>query len=117
MLSSIIFIIILFAGTWLFTKNVKKITRNIRLGKEVNRSDNSSLRWKTMARVALGQSKMVVRPISGFFHILIYVGFIIINFEVMEIIIDGFLGTHRIFSFMGSLYDFLIGSFEFLALG
>lgn len=70
-----------------------------------------------MARVALGQSKMVTRPLVAFFHFIIYAGFIIINIEVLEIIIDGITGTHRIFSFMGSFYNFLIGSFEILALG
>jgi heterodisulfide reductase subunit C len=116
-ISSIIFIILLSGGTFLFTKNVKKIVRNIRLGREVDRSDQPAKRWATMARVALGQSKMVVRPIAGFFHIIIYAGFVIINFEVLEIIIDGIFGTHRIFSFMGGLYNFLIACFEFLALG
>ncbi|HKR04727.1 MAG TPA: (Fe-S)-binding protein [Bacteroidia bacterium] len=117
MISNTVFIILLLAGILLFTKNVRKITRNIRLGKEEDRSDHPALRWKTMARVALGQSKMMVRPVAAFFHIIIYAGFIIINIEVLEIIIDGVTGTHRIFSFMGSFYDFLIGSFEFLALG
>ena len=70
----------------------------------------------TMIRVALGQSKMVVRPVAGIMHIFVYVGFVIINIEVLEILIDGVAGTHRIFSFMGPLYDFLIGSFEILAL-
>ena len=69
-----------------------------------------------MIRVALGQSKMMVKPIAGFLHLIVYVGFVIINIEVLEIIIDGIFGTHRIFSFMGGFYDFLIASFEILAL-
>jgi heterodisulfide reductase subunit C len=116
-ISSIVFALILFAGVFLFTKNVKKIVRNIRLGKETDRSDRPAERWKIMVLVALGQSKMLVRPVAAFFHIIIYVGFIIINIEVLEIIFDGITGTHRIFSLMGSFYNFLIGSFEFLALG
>jgi len=68
-----------------------------------------------MARIALGQSKMVVRPVAGLMHIIVYVGFVIINIELLEIIIDGLLGTHRIFSFLGGFYDLLIGSFEVLA--
>src|SRR5690606_183449 len=76
-----------------------------------------SERWAVMTRVALGQSKMVVRPIAGFLHIIVYAGFVIINIEVLEIIIDGIFGTHRVLSFMGGFYDFLIGSFEWLALG
>ena len=116
MLSGIIFTLILAAGSLLFYKSVSRISRNINLGRDIDRTDNPSERWKTMARVALGQSKMMVRPVAAFFHILIYVGFIIINIEVLEIIIDGIFGTHRIFSFMGVFYDFLIGSFEILAL-
>jgi heterodisulfide reductase subunit C len=69
-----------------------------------------------MFKVALGQSKMVSRPIPAILHIIVYVGFIIINVEVIEILIDGLFGTHRIFAFVGSLYNFLIGSFEILAL-
>ena len=117
LLPNIIFAIVLVFGIGFFAKNVKKLVRNIRLGKEINRSDNSSLRWKNMAYVALGQSKMVRRPISGILHIIVYLGFIIINIEVLEIIIDGLFGTHRIFfSLLGaSFYGFLINTFEVLA--
>lgn len=117
MISSIIFIVLLAAGVFLFTKNVRKIIRNINLGRDLKIDDHKAERWKMMSMVAIGQSKMMVRPVAGFFHILIYVGFVIINIEVLEIIIDGIAGTHRIFSFMGVFYDFLIGSFELLALG
>ncbi|UKJ08674.1 4Fe-4S dicluster domain-containing protein [Solitalea lacus] len=117
MLEQLLFVLIAIAAIWLFARNVKTIRRNILLGKDIDRSDNPSERWRTMAMVALGQSKMMTRPIAGFFHILIYAGFIIINIEVLEIIIDGIFGTHRILSFAGGLYNFLIGSFEFLAVG
>ena len=112
---NIIFLIFFTSASLLFARNLKRIIRNIKLGKDVDRSDNPGLRWKTMARVALGQSKMVVRPVAGILHILVYVGFVIINIEVIEIIIDGIFGTHRVLSFMGSFYNFLIGSFEILA--
>jgi len=114
---NILFAIVLVLGIGFFARNVKKILRNIKLGKSVNRSDNSSQRWKNMANIALGQSKMVRRPISGLLHVIVYVGFIIINIEVLEIIIDGLFGTHRLFqSFLGtSIYGFLIGTFEVLA--
>ena len=114
-LPNILFAIALILGIGFFAKNIKKLSRNIKLGKTVDTSDNKAQRFKNMARIALGQTKMVVRPIAGFMHIIVYVGFIIINIEVLEIIIDGLLGTHRIFAFLGSLYDFLIGSFEILA--
>lgn len=116
MISSIIFIALLLAASLLFAKNVKTIIRNIKLGKELDRSDRKGERFKLMAKVALGQSKMVVRPVAGLLHILVYVGFIIINIEVLEIVLDGILGEHRLFSFLGSLYYFLIASFEILAL-
>lgn len=114
-LDNILFLILLSIGIGYFAINVKKIIRNIKLGKAVNRTNNSSLRWKNMIRIALGQSKMVNRPVMGVLHIIVYVGFIIINIEVLEIIIDGLFGTHRIFAFLGKFYNFLIGTFEILA--
>ena len=114
-LDNIFFALLLAIGIGYFTINVKKLIRNINLGRDVNRNDNSSERWKNMTMVALGQSKMVKRPIAGFLHIIVYVGFVIINIEVIEIIIDGLFGTHRVLSFMGVFYDILIGSFEILA--
>jgi heterodisulfide reductase subunit C len=114
-LDNILFALLLAAGIGYFTINVKKLIRNIKLGHDINRSDNASERWKNMTMVALGQSKMVKRPIAGFLHIVVYVGFVIINIEVIEIIIDGLFGTHRVLSFMGGFYDVLIGSFEILA--
>ena len=115
-IDNILFAIILFIGIGFFVKNIQKLTRNIKLGKDVDRSDNSGARWKNMAMIAFGQSKMVKRPVAGILHILVYVGFIIINIEVIEIIIDGIFGTHRVLSFLGGFYDFLIASFEILAL-
>ncbi len=114
-LDTIFFAILLIIGFGYFTVNVKKLIRNIKLGKEVNRNDNAASRWKNMAMIALGQSKMVKRPIAGFLHVIVYVGFVIINLELLEIIIDGLFGTHRVFAFMGNFYSFLIGSFEVLA--
>ena len=115
-LPQILFILALAFAIWFFVKNVKTLSRNVKLGKDVDRKDQKNLRFKKMMRVALGQSKMVKRPIAGFLHVIVYVGFVIINIEVLEIIIDGILGTHRIFAFLGPVYDFLIGSFEILAL-
>jgi len=115
-LPNIFFAIALILGFGYFAKNVKTLIRNIKLGHDVDVSDNKSQRWKNMSMIALGQSKMVKRPIAGFFHIIVYVGFVIINIEVLEIIIDGLFGTHRIFSSIGSLYGVLIGVFEVLAI-
>jgi len=114
-LDNIFFAIILVLGIGYFTLNIKKVLRNIKLGRAVNRSNNPSERWKNMAMIALGQSKMVKRPVAGILHIIVYLGFVIINIEVIEIIIDGLFGTHRVLGFMGVFYDILIGSFEILA--
>ena len=114
-LPNILFALALISGIGFFSRNVKRLSRNIKLGKAVEVNDNKSQRWANMAKIALGQTKMVVRPIAGLMHIIVYVGFIIINIEVLEIIIDGVLGTHRVFAPLGALYNFLIGSFEVLA--
>jgi heterodisulfide reductase subunit C len=115
-LSAILLAILLIVGFGYFFSNIKKIVRNINLGTDVNRKDNTKARWRNMAMIALGQSKMVKRPIAGILHIIVYAGFIIINIELLEIIIDGLFGTHRIFAFLGTFYDVLIASFEILAL-
>lgn len=116
-LDNILFAILLIVGFGFFARSVKKIIRNINLGVDVDRKDNSKARWKNMAMIALGQSKMVRRPVAGILHIFVYVGFIIINIELLEIIIDGLFGTHRIFApYLGVVYDVLIASFEILAL-
>ena len=114
---NILFTLLLVSGIGYFTYNIKKLIRNIKLGQDVDASDQKSERWKNVFKIALGQSKMVVRPISGLLHIVVYIGFIIINIEVIEIIIDGIFGTHRIgLKFLPkSVYGFFIGTFEILA--
>ncbi len=114
-LPNLVFVIILFLGIGYFSRNIRRIVRNVKVGKDVDLGDNKATRWRNMGRIALGQSKMVVRPVAGLMHIVVYLGFIIINIEVLEIIIDGILGTHRIFSPLGAVYDWLIGIFETLA--
>lgn len=114
-LDNILFAVILVIGFGYFFNSVKKIRRNINLGTDVNRFDNPKARWINMTMIALGQSKMVKKPIAGALHIIVYVGFIIINIELLEIIIDGLFGTHRVFAFLGTTYDVLIASFEILA--
>lgn len=114
-IDNILFVLLLAAGFGYFAVNVKKLVRNIKLGRDADRKDNPAERWSNMAMIALGQSKMVRRPVAGILHIIVYVGFVIINIELLEIIIDGIFGTHRLFSFMGGFYGFLIGFFEVLA--
>ena len=115
-LPNILFVVALLSAVAFFAKNVKKISSNIQLGKPIDRSDRKRDRWNNMARIALGQSKMIKRPIAGFLHVIVYVGFILINIELLEIIVDGIVGSHRIFApYLGSFYNVLIGSFEILA--
>lgn len=117
-IDNILFLICLVIGFGLFAKGLKEIYRNIQLGKTIDRTDRKEERWKTMAKVALGQSKMVKRPIAGILHIFVYVGFIIINLELIEIIVDGLFGTHRFLAgiFGESLYSVFTATLEVLAL-
>jgi heterodisulfide reductase subunit C len=117
MFKQAIFLLILLFASYLFYRNVRIIARNIKLGKDLKIDDNKSKRWIKMLKVAIGQSKMVVRPVSAIMHILVYVGFVIINIEMLEILIDGIFGTHRLFAFSGNFYNILISVFEFLAAG
>jgi len=117
-ISNIIFIVLFIGAVVWFAINVKKIINNIQLGRKVDRSDNAGLRWKTMIIVALGQSKMTARPVAGLLHIVVYAGFVIINLEMLEIVIDGISGLHRVFEpVLGDLYSAFINVFEVLALG
>lgn len=114
----IAFILLTGIAVWLFSKKAKEIKRNIFLGREEDLSDNPKLRWRNLFLLALGQKKMFKNPLVAVMHFIIYAGFIIINAEVLEIILDGILGTHRLFSgALGNLYSWLINSFEFLAVG
>ncbi|MGJ1420357.1 4Fe-4S dicluster domain-containing protein [Sphingobacterium spiritivorum] len=115
MISQIIFSILFIAAIVFFTGNARKIWRNIRLGKNVDRFDRPGERLKTMLLVAFGQQKMFKKPLPALLHLFVYAGFCIINIEMIEIIIDGIFGTHRVLSFMGGFYNFLIYAFEILA--
>jgi heterodisulfide reductase subunit C len=117
MIAQILFVFILMSAVYFFAKNTGRIRRNIMLGLPVNRNDQPTLRWQIMAKIALGQSKMTKRPVAALLHFIVYAGFIIINMEVLEIIIDGVVGTHRVFAKLSpGFYNFLIGSFEVLAM-
>lgn len=115
-LPNLLFLLLLVAGVGFFVRNIKKLTRNIKLGQEIGEVTDKKQRWSNTIRIAMGQSKMVVRPWAGLMHIIVYLGFVIINIEVLEIVLDGLLGTHRLFAGLGVAYDILIGTFEVLAL-
>src|SRR6187200_922835 len=117
-LQQIVFVLISIISIWFFTKKVKEISRNIRLGRDEDFSDNKDQRWKNLLLLAFGQKKMFKNKLVAILHFVIYAGFIIINIEVLEIVLDGILGTHRLFaSRIGSLYNLLINGFEVLAVG
>ena len=116
-LPSILVAIIFFSALFFFVKNCKKIYRNINLGGSLDRFDNKKERFLKMSRLAFGQSKMLNKPVVGLLHLIVYVAFILINIELLEIILDGFTGKHRVLApDLGVFYDFLIGFFEVLAL-
>src|SRR4051812_28466457 len=94
----VIFFIILSIASYLLTRKIGRIRKNILLGKNIDRSDRPMERLKVMSLIALGQKKMFHKPIPAFMHLFIYVGFIIVNAEILEIILDGLLGTHRLFA-------------------
>jgi len=112
----ILFVLISIAAIWLFTKKIKEIRRNIKLGRDEDLSDNPGKRWKNVLLLAFGQKKMFRNPLVAVLHFFVYAGFIIINIEVLEIILDGIFGTHRLFAVrLGRFYTFLINAFEALA--
>ncbi|MBX2934001.1 MAG: (Fe-S)-binding protein [Ferruginibacter sp.] len=114
----IIFIAVAAFAIWLFAKNISIIRRNILLGKDEDLNDNKQLRWRNLLLLAFGQKKMFRNPLVAVMHFIVYAGFIIINIEVLEIVLDGMIGTHRLFlPYIGGLYTFLINAFEILALG
>ena len=115
-LPNIIFIGVLFFGLYFFTRNLSRLYRNINFGKSIDVRGDRKQRFLNMCKIALGQGKLIKRPVSGMLHVIVYVGFIIINIELLEIVLDGVLGTHRIFSdYLGELYGYLISTFELLA--
>lgn len=112
----VLFVLISGVAIWFFTKNVKEIIRNIKLGRDEDFSGNKAQRWKNVLLLAFGQKKMFRNPLVAVLHFFVYAGFIIINIEVLEIVLDGILGTHRLFAKpLGSFYTFLINAFEILA--
>jgi ferredoxin len=115
MIEQLVFVVVMAMAVYFFAKNLGIIRRNILLGKDINLTDNKPQRWKTMLKVAFGQTKMAARPVPFVLHLFVYVGFVLINIEVVEILIDGIFGTHRVLSFLGPVYSIAIGFFEILA--
>ena len=115
-IQQISFILLAIVSIWFFSKNVGNIKRNIFLGRDIDLSGHTSARWKRTFLLALGQKKMFKYPMVAVLHFFLYAGFIIINIEILEIVLDGMLGTHRLFAPMiGNLYGVLINCFEVLA--
>jgi heterodisulfide reductase subunit C len=111
----VLFTILIVGGFYFFIKNINKVRSNILLGREIDRSDNSSERWRTMILVALGQKKMFSRPIPAILHLCLYAAFIITQIELIEIFADGFSNSHRLFrDGLGGFYTFMISFIEIL---
>ena len=116
MVGTIIFAALLILGIGFFSWNISKIVANIKLGRDVDRSDKKAERWKTMILVALGQKKMFSRPIPALLHLMLYSAFIITQIELIEIVVDGLTGEHRYFRpALGSFYTFMISFIEVLS--
>ncbi len=116
MISSILFGVLLVGGFTFFTLNILKIRANILLGRDIDRTDNKSERWKTMILVAFGQKKMFSRPIPALLHFALYAAFIITQIELIEIFVDGIAGTHRVFKdSLGGFYTFMVSFIEVLS--
>lgn len=117
LLGPLVFITALGITAYWVGRRIMLIKKTIQLGRAEDRTDQPALRWQTMLRIAFGQKKMFDRPLVGFLHFVVYAGFILINIEIVEILLDGLLGTHRILApALGSFYPFLISFFELLAL-
>src|SRR4051794_19244922 len=97
-IQQILFITILCFSIWFFVRNIRNIRRNILMGRDVELNDNKPERWRRILLLALGQKKMFKYPLAAVMHFVIYAGFIIINIEILEIILDGIFGTHRLFA-------------------
>lgn len=118
LLQQTLFIVLVGFAVFLFVLKIKEIRSDINLGQNEDISDHKGLRWKNMLLLALGQKKMFRYPLVAVLHFIIYAGFIIINIEILEIILDGLLGTHRLFAEpLGGFYIFVIDFFEILAIG
>lgn len=117
-LQQTLFLLVVALATFMLFKRIGFIRSSINLGKPESRADHKSARLKNMLLVAFGQKKMFKKPLPALLHLFVYLGFILINIEVLEFIIDGLAGTHRIFApYLGSFYSFLMNFFEFLAVG
>ena len=118
LLQQLLFILLVAFSVYLFSRKVKEISANIKLGHDEDLTDNKKERWKNVLLLALGQKKMFRYPLVGVIHFVIYAGFVIINIEILEIILDGIFGTHRMFAdSLGGFYIFVIDFFEILAIG
>lgn len=118
MAEQIIFIVVVLTAGYVFFNRVRFVVNNIRLGKKLKIDDHPGARFRNLLLIAFGQKKMFKRPVPAILHLFVYVGFLVINIEVLEFVIDGITGSHRVFSsYLGSFYTVLMNVFEFLAVG
>lgn len=116
MAEQIVFIFVVITAGILLFRRIHFIRKNIQLGRDAKIADRKADRWRNVLLIAFGQKKMFSRPVAGILHLFVYVGFLVINVEVLEFIVDGITGTHRAFlPYLGSFYSVLMNAFEFLA--
>ncbi|RYY98852.1 MAG: (Fe-S)-binding protein [Chitinophagaceae bacterium] len=116
LLQQILFVVLAAVAVWIFARKVKTIRGNINLGRDEDLSDNPGARWRNMLLLAFGQKRMFDKPMVALLHFAVYAGFVIINVEILEIVLDGIFGTHRLFApWLGGAYSFFINFFEVLA--
>jgi len=98
LVQQILFILALAIAVRAFSRKIGQVRRNILLGKDESYQDHPGRRWKNVLLLAFGQKKMFRNPLVALMHFVVYAGFIIINAEVLEIILDGIFGSHRVFA-------------------
>lgn len=118
MIQQIVFLVVLAVTGYFLYVRIRRIVGTIRLGKDIDIGDRKDERWRNVLLVAFGQKKMFKRVVPAILHLFVYIGFLVINLEVLEFVIDGIAGTHRIFApYLGGFYTVLMNVFEFLAVG
>ena len=121
MMTIILFSLLFFGVSFFSYKKYHRIYLNIKLGKDYSNTNPTSEKLKNMALIALGQKKMFSRPIPAIFHFFIYVAFVFTQLELLEILLDGFTGSHRMIGHAlldscPALYSTLINLIEILSL-
>jgi heterodisulfide reductase subunit C/nitrate reductase gamma subunit len=77
---------------------------------------NIGKRIGIMLKVAIGQKKILRKPIIGLIHALVFWGFLVITIGSIEMVIDGLSDSERILGSLGLFYNIIVGSGDLMAL-